>query len=476
VTETPAPVTDRFAAARTVADAVLYEGYVLYPYRASAPKNQVRWQFGVLAPRAFSEADGSERWSARTECIVDPGSAPTLTVRVRCLQVERRTVEAAAGPGFVETDALDVGGTPLVPWDEAVERTVDLPPVPLLPPAAAAHDEAFRFPPGETVELVRSADGAVAGRVVRLRAAVDGRVRVTATWADGSGGLVKVTVVVENTSDWSSPTGCSYAGYDRIATPRIVERGVGREGALLRSAVAVHTMLAVYDGAFVSLLDPPPAAADAVAGCVNEGTFPVLIASDVMLSSPIILYDHPAVAPESPGDLYDATEIDEILALRVLTLTDDEKAEARATDPRAAAIIDRCDTMSPEMWQRLHGAVRTLEPAGAAPEPVPTVPWWDPGADSSVDPGTDSLTISGVELARGGAVRLRPSHRADAQDLFLAGLTATVAGVFRDVDGNVHVAVTVDGDPATDALASQGRYLYFHPDEVEPLSGGEVAP
>jgi hypothetical protein len=235
-------------------------------------------------------------------------------------------------------------------------------------------------------------------------------------------------------------------------------------------------MLAVDDGVFVSLLDPPSHATDAAAGCVNEGTFPVLIASDVMLSSPIILYDHPAVAPESPGDLYDATEIDEILALRVLTLTDDEKAEARATDPRAAAIIDRCDVMPPEVWQRLHGAVRTLEPARAAPEPVSTAPWWDPGTDSSVDPGTDSVTISGVEVARGGAVRLRPSHRADAQDLFLAGLTATVAGVFRDVDGNVHVAVTVDGDPAADALAWQGRYLYFHPDEVEPLGAGEVAP
>jgi hypothetical protein len=195
-----------------------------------------------------------------------------------------------------------------------------------------------------------------------------------------------------------------------------------------------------------------------------------------MLSSPIILYDHPAVAPESPGDLYDATEIDEILALRVLTLTDDEKAEARATDPRAAAIVERCDTMPPEVWQRLHGAVRTLEPAGAPPEPVATVPWWDPGADSSVDPETDSVTISGLEVARGSAVRLRPSRRADAHDLFLAGLTATVAGVFSDVDGNVHVAVTIDSDPATDALAWQGRYLYFHPDEVEPLGDREGPP
>ena len=81
--------------ARAVADAVLYEGYVLYPYRASAPKNQVRWQLGVLFPRAFAEADGSERWRSRTECIVDPGPTPQLTVRVRWLQVQRRSIEAA---------------------------------------------------------------------------------------------------------------------------------------------------------------------------------------------------------------------------------------------------------------------------------------------------------------------------------------------------------------------------------------------
>jgi hypothetical protein len=53
--------------------------------------------------------------------------------------------------------------------------------------------------------------------------------------------------------------------------------------------------------------------------------------------------------------------------------------------------------------------------------------------------------------------------------LFLTGLDATVAAVFRDVDGNQHVAVTVDDDPATEALQWQGRYLYFFPDEVEPV-------
>ncbi len=459
----PAAV-DRFAAARAVADAVLYEGYVLYPYRASATKNQLRWQFGVLAPRAYCETDGSERWSIRTECIVDPGSAPMFAVRIRCLQVQHRSVETAVadGSGFVATDRLDIDGTVCVPWDEAVEHVVDLAPRPLLPLAAASREESFQLPGGVDIDTVVSRDGAVVGRVVRRREAVEGCVRITADWADGQGELVKVAVVVENTIDWS------------------VE-GAQRDEVVSRSLVAVHTMLAVDDGAFVSLLDPPGDAREAVAGCVNDGTFPVLIGTgDVVLSSPIILYDQPEIAPESPGDLYDATEIDEILALRVLTLTDDEKAEARGTDPRAAAIIDRCDDMPPELWARLHGAIRAVEPVAKSdpgPEPEPeVVPWWDPGTDASFDPWTDSLLIHGVLVKKGTAVRLRPSRRADAQDLFVDGLDATVAGIFRDVDGNDHVAVTIDSDPATEAFEWQGRYLYFHPDEVEPLIEHEAAP
>ncbi len=193
---------------------------------------------------------------------------------------------------------------------------------------------------------------------------------------------------------------------------------------------------------------------------------------DVVLSSPIILYDHPEVAPESPGDLFDATEIDEILALRVLTLTDEERAEARGTDPRAAAIVDRVDDMPPELWARLHGAVRSLQPANVAPDlDEPEVrPWWDPGVDSEVDPWTDRMVIAGVDVGKGTKVRLRPSRRADAHDLFLADQLATVVGIFRDVDGNEHVAVTVDDDPATEYLDWQGRYLYFHPEEVEPIT------
>ncbi|MGH9303300.1 MAG: hypothetical protein ACRDZ5_02685, partial [Acidimicrobiales bacterium] len=225
---------------------------------------------------------------------------------------------------------------------------------------------------------------------------------------------------------------------------------------------------------FASLLEPPESLAQAARSCVNDGSFPVLASrdDDVVLCSPIILYDHPDIAPESPGDLYDSTEIDEILALRVLTLTDDEKAEARATDPRAAAVIDRCDAMTPEVWGGLHGAVRSLRRLDEAPE----APFWDPAHDASHDPESDAAYIGGVAVKKGSKVRLVPSRGGDAQDFFVAGRTATVAAVMTDLEGSQHVAVTVDDDPATAELVWQGRYLYFHPEEVLPLLGGEGDP
>jgi hypothetical protein len=452
--------TERFASARAVADAVLFEGYLLYPYRASARKNQLRWQFGVLAPPAYVAGVGGERASMRTSVIIDPGSAPVLTVRVRCLQVQQRVLEAAGDEGgdeaFTPTDKLRVDDSMWVPWDEAVVREVDVAAVPLLPLARAARLVPFTLEAGVDVEVLRSTAGDVVGRAIRRRECVAGLVRIDTQWADGPGALLNVAVTVDNATTWS-------------------EVDAPRDEAIRRSLVAVHTLLAIDDGAFVSMLDPPYHAQAAVRACANDGTFPVLVgepgADDVMLSSPIILYDHPEIAPESPGDLFDATEIDEILALRVLTLTDEERTEARGTDPRAAAIVDRVDDMPPELWTRLHGAVRSLRPATAEPErdQPEALPWWDPGVDGEVDPWSDHTRIAGIDVGKDSKVLLRPSRRADAHDLFLADRVATVVGVFRDVDGNEHIAVTVDDDPATEYLDWQGRYLYFHPDEVQPI-------
>ena len=96
-----------FAAARAVADAVMYEGYILYPYRASAAKNQSRWQFGVVMSPGYTAVDPSERSFAQTECVLEHGAQPTVAVVIRFLQVQRRSTRA--GPAR---------------WDEAVEHEV----------------------------------------------------------------------------------------------------------------------------------------------------------------------------------------------------------------------------------------------------------------------------------------------------------------------------------------------------------------
>ena len=231
------------------------------------------------------------------------------------------------------------------------------------------------------------------------------------------------------------------------------------------------------DGEFVSLLDPPLLATDAAAQCRQHRCFPVLAGPpgdhELMLVSPIILYDHPEIAEQSEGALYDSTEIDEILTLRVMTMTDEEKAQARATDPLAAQIIDRCDSMSPEAMLNLHGVLRNPH-APEEPSLIPEVPegvdWWDPLADNAVQPEIDAVLVNGVRVTCGSRVRLHPSRRADAQDIFFSGKTARVTSVHEDVDGNQHVAVVVDDDPAADLHDWYGRYLYFAPDEVEPLT------
>jgi hypothetical protein len=249
--------------------------------------------------------------------------------------------------------------------------------------------------------------------------------------------------------------------------------------AIARSLIGTHIIAEAIGGEFISLLDPPDHAADAAAGCRQHRCFPVLAGApgerDLLLISPIILYDHPEIAEQSEGALYDACEIDEILTLRVMTMTEEEKAQARATDSLAAQIIDRCDAMSPEAMQRLHGVLRDPHRGHRAEEPglIPEIPegieWWDPLADTAVRPDIDAVLVNGVRVARGSRVRLHPARRADAQDLFFSGKTARVTSVHEDVDGNQHVGVVVDDDPAADLHDWYGRYLYFAPDEVEPL-------
>jgi hypothetical protein len=431
--------------ARAIADAVLYEGYLLYPYRATSSKNQSRWQFGVLGPPGASDAGLGEDDTLSAQFLIDGDSE--LTLIVRFLQLQHRRAERRVGDGVFEAvDELSSGAQSWVTWDEAVERELSFGPFGLadlerrtLPVAVTA---------GEDTENV---DG---GRLVRTRAAITAELHIAVERDDG---LNRVSMTLRNTGPVAAD----------------------KEAAIATSLIGTHVIGEVVGGEFVSLLEPPDFAAAAVARCTRHRCFPVLAGRpgerDLLLISPIILYDHPEIAEQSEGALFDSCEIDEILTLRVMTMTDEEKAQARATDPLAAELIARCDAMSPESMQQLHGILRNPH-AGLIPEIPEGVDWWDPLADTAVRPDLDAVLVNGVRVAAGSRVRLRPSRRADAQDIFFAGKSARVISVHEDVDGQKYVGVIVEDDPDVEMPDSYGRYLYFAPDEVEPLDVRVVSP
>ncbi|GGL39584.1 hypothetical protein [Nocardia jinanensis] len=437
---------DPLARARAVADAVLYEGYLLYPYRANARKNLSRWQFGVLGPPGAAAAGFGEEPSLSAGFLLDPGTDPMLTWTIRFLQLQRR--QAIDGDGRARAE-LSAGARSWLTWDEAVTQEI------VIGPAAV---ESFVRPltvsGGVDTEEVDDAAGRTVGALVRTRQPLAGEFEVAAV---PDGRFLRLTVEVRNA--------------DAPAT--------GPQDAIARSLIGAHVLGQVTGGQFVSSLDPPAEAAPAVERCARHRCFPVLAGPpddhSLLLISPIILYDHPEIAEQSAGELFDSTEIDEILTLRVMTMTDEEKAQARATDPRAAEIVDRCDAATPEAMRQLHGVLR--EPRLDRPRPVPEVPdgfdWWDPVADSAVRPDIDAVPVAGVLVHRGSRVRLHPSRRADAQDLFVDGAAARVVSVHQDVDGDSHVGVVLDDDPAAELHEWFGRYLYFAPDELEPLDSPE---
>jgi len=434
--------------AEQIADALLFEGYLLYPYRGSAVKNRYRWQFGIVAPRDYNADGGSEPCFMQTECLLTGARGSVLEVKVRFLQVEARVVEQRVGAdGWQPVESTFVDGNELTSWDEAVPRELVVPPL-RLERDGTAFDRTLEVTGGREVEPVHDAAGRLVARIVRERWPLAATVRVD---VESQGRFCKARVRLENVTPWSGPA-------DRAA-------------ALRRSLIGTHTLLAAAGADFVSLLEPDDDAAAAVAGCRNLHTWPVLVGSaaqrHLMLSSPIILYDYPAVAPESPGDLFDGTEIDEMLTLRLLTLTDEERRQAHVTDPRAGHVIERATSLPPEQLERLHGAIRYLGAATREPQQAELEAWLNPpgsDAEEAVDP-------EGRAIRRGSRVRLRPGGKADAMDMFLARQTATVAAVYRDVDDQAHVAVTVDASMAGDLHESIGRYFYFRPEEVEVVDG-----
>lgn len=464
-----------------IADAILYEGYILYPYRPSSIKNRQRWNFGGLCPRSYSDAQqGNERWRSQTECLIVGSPETTVQVKLRFLHLVNRQVMRLAEPvmaitpsvesGFVRVDSLSIGERLFQNWQEANEREIELPEFAMVGGSSPTERLHFHLPYSRSVEPLCEVSGLVAGALVRTQNAleIEAQIRIE----DLRDGLYKLRVQISNLTPFEDATNAS------------------REQAMLFSLASSHLVLKIQNGAFVSLLDPPSEYAEAVEKCESIGTYPVLVGNDgdrtVMLSSPVILYDYPKVAPESAGDLFDGTEIDEILTLRILALTDAEKSEMRQGDERARRMLERIEA-NPEHLANLHGAIRSIDKIEPRDPPQysgiaeraqiserndwdAAVQDWNPFEQES-KPRLESVNVRGVELRCGDRVRLCPNKKADIIDMALAGQTALIESIEQDYEQQVHLAVILEDDPGRDfgELRQPGHRFFFAPDEVEPV-------
>lgn len=423
-----------------IARAVLYEGYNLYPYRPSALKNRQRWSFGSVFPRDWARCETGDRSGMQTECLVQGDANTLMEVRVRFLHIVAREVGELLAPvasfpqgrepAFRTIPALAINGTRYLTWEEARERDIAAPVLSIARLLAEPAIIPFALPAERSVEPIRTADTVIVGLIIRTANRLNGEIMISAEQV--SGRTYRIRVRIEN------------------LTPLPGALEMSRDLAQRSAFASTHTLLGINGGTFVSLLDPPPALTEATAALRNEGTWPVLAGEqgehDLMLSSPIILYDHPRIAPESPGDLFDGCEIDEILTLRILTLTEEEKREMAAADPRTRALLERTEALTAEELAALHGTFRTPHSKGPA-------------------------------LRAGDRVRLKPKSGGDIMDMVLQGQIAVIESVERDFEDRLHIAVTLLDDPGRDLGMARmpGHRFFFAQDEIERIDQGSPA-
>jgi hypothetical protein len=370
-----------FAAVESIVRAVLYEGYLLYPYRTSALKNRQRWLFGRLLPREYAlSQDGSEPWQMRIEFLVEGSGWTSIESRLRFLQLLRREQDSESGAE-----------------SKTVERQVS---------QACTMEQILDRP------LVRRFE---------FDARLEGTLQIEA--AECRPGLFKLMITAEN------------------LTPTAVGQDLDR--VLEHALLSTLTVLRFQDGRAISLTDPPPQYRNLAQSCQNIGVWPVLVGpptGSMILAAPIILGDYPQVAPESPGDSFDGTEIDELLALRIQTLTDAEKRAMLDAGEHTQGVLERAERLTEDQRLNLHGRLRM----------------------GNAQPCT---------FQAGDRVRLRPRRGADAMDIVLSGGEATIVAVELDLENRVHLAVVMDDDPGRDLGIDglPGHRFFFGVDEVERL-------
>jgi hypothetical protein len=375
--------------------------------------------------------------------------------------IEPITPESPSDVGITSTkshlerlvDSLLFEGYALYPYTPGATKNATPTPFGIVYPRDYAQNETHAFDRMQ-MQFIVEAGAVVTGEVRFLQAsgekhrAVERRVQLGVCPARVSFEFDDLEGVAEIDAD-TLPDGRSRVTLKvENVTPLDEDEATGdRKDALLKSMLSTHLLAQTEGGA--KIVSPLERGDDGVAGCCQVNTWPVLAApgDDAILAPTIMLPEHPEIAPESVNDFFDGTEIEEALVLHIQALSDQEREEISAQDPKVREMLARADATTPQQLMDLHGRVRLEDP-----------------------PGEREVSFEGVTYRRGQKVVLHPPESADVYDKMLDGRTATIHRLFLRVDDRLHIGVTVDDDPMQEILGESGRFLFFFSEEVEVVS------
>ena len=273
-----------------ICNALLYEGYALFPYRKNALKNQKRFNFGVLSPKSWAEKQINEHYFQQVELLVLTEKETNITFQTQFLQLSNDTE-----------------------WQTATERQI-----------------AGEFSL-DNLKIVEYKEDNLFGKV-----------KISSEHLANN--VFKVRFVIENLTEISNAETST------------------REQVLQFSFVSTHTIFQAENARFISQLEPPHEFVELTKSLQNIGVFPVLIGDKFkqnnVLASPIILYDFPEASEKSFDNFFDGLEIDELMILNIMALTDEEKRQIAETDERTRQIIEKINSATPEDLLRLHASLR----------------------------------------------------------------------------------------------------------------------
>ncbi|MGI8952070.1 MAG: hypothetical protein ACR2FN_10845 [Chitinophagaceae bacterium] len=331
-----------------ITQTLLYEGYALYPYHRSAIKNQKPIPFGVVFPQQYNIYNEHSHSKMQTQCIVTGSDNLQINISVRFLHLlkveifEKDLQQKTSESDFVQVHNVSLNGKIYQAGWQTIERKISTGNLQISQLIKNRKVIFIKFDKVYDTTNISDENGETVAKQINSVSQIKGTIIVEAESVKNTQNAFRITVTVTNT------------------TPFENTEAITRDEVLTQSFLSTHIILNTSDGQFISHQDPDEKWKTVIDECANINTWPILIdeANTTLLSSPIILYDHPQINPQSHGDLFDSTEIEEALLLHVNLLSDEEKKRISQSDEKLQAMLKKVGEITPEELINFHSGLK----------------------------------------------------------------------------------------------------------------------